>query len=412
MIKGRVDFPAWEIPGIRKELDERGFFFSIRVSNEVGKYKRGQIWDSPVGPLFVVITFHYDRLEEVPYYPEMVKALIAHKQQLDELKRLAKKGGVDVIIWSRPREGVAGFLNEPTSATVSPLFKKVDAYTFAVPDLRQALLFYEKKLGHKVIWKMKDIVGLRMPETDAEIVLTTRFKNSEVDFLVDDAQAAANRFVAAGGKVVLGPVDTPVGKAFVLRDPWGNRLTVLDMSKGPISTSSVSGFMSAPAKEIVQIERVSLLKKAFGPDYQLRPEINETIWKAGADNAWRGRAWVHKGGHWFTLYHKGKPVAMACLGIGQWEGSISTAVHPKHLGKGHASVLVTRVARMALERYGRYSAQVLTTNVPSLRSLMAGTAAMKVLYGDRLQAEISYGYEEPGGPFPPGPKITLKVWLS
>lgn len=100
MVKGWVSFPTWEIPGLRRQLAERGFFFSTRISAEVGKYKRGQIWNSAIGLLFVVISFHYDRLEEVPYYPEIVKSLRGHKRQLDELKRLAEERGVDVVIWS------------------------------------------------------------------------------------------------------------------------------------------------------------------------------------------------------------------------------------------------------------------------------------------------------------------------
>ena len=116
-----------------------------------------------------------------------------------------------------------------------PLFRKIDAYLLPVPDLRKAVEFYEGKLGHRVIWKMKGMVGLRMPETDAELVLATKFKDAEVDLLVDSAEAAAKRFVEAGGKLVAGPIDIPVGKVVVLEDPWGNVLTALDMSKGPIA---------------------------------------------------------------------------------------------------------------------------------------------------------------------------------
>ena len=37
---------------------------------------------------------------------------------------------------------------------------------------------------------------------------------------------------SAGGRVLAGPFDIPVGRAAAVEDPFGNVLVILDMSKG------------------------------------------------------------------------------------------------------------------------------------------------------------------------------------
>jgi hypothetical protein len=39
-----------------------------------------------------------------------------------------------------------------------------------------------------------------------------------------------------GGKVVAGPTDIPIGRLAVVEDPFGNRLVVLDSTKGTYET--------------------------------------------------------------------------------------------------------------------------------------------------------------------------------
>jgi predicted enzyme related to lactoylglutathione lyase len=76
-----------------------------------------------------------------------------------------------------------------------------------------------------------------MPGSDTEIVLTTQLKY-EPDWLVTSADEAAAAIQAAGGRVVTGPFDIPVGRVAVVADPFGNTLVLLDLSKGHYVTDS------------------------------------------------------------------------------------------------------------------------------------------------------------------------------
>ncbi len=119
-----------------------------------------------------------------------------------------------------------------------PLFKKVDCLRIAVPDLDAGLAFYRDRLGHELIWRNETSAGLRMPDTDAEIVIQTERDNMEIDLLVSSADAAAEAIVAAGGRVVVPPFDIQIGRCVVVQDPWANQLVLLDMSKGPLRTGA------------------------------------------------------------------------------------------------------------------------------------------------------------------------------
>jgi protein-L-isoaspartate O-methyltransferase len=107
-----------------------------------------------------------------------------------------------------------------------------------VPDLEAGLAFYRDRLGHQPIWRTATQVGLRMPETDAELVLQTERPAMETDLLVASADDAAAAVAAAGGRVVVTPFDIPIGRCAVVADPWGNRLVLLDMRKGPLVTDA------------------------------------------------------------------------------------------------------------------------------------------------------------------------------
>ena len=112
------------------------------------------------------------------------------------------------------------------------LIRKVDCVQLPVPDLEAGLTFYRDQLGHDLIWRTATAAGLRLPDTDAELVLQTERPEPEVDLLVDSADEAAQRIKAAGGSVVVPPFDIPVGRCVVIADPWGNQLVLLDLSKG------------------------------------------------------------------------------------------------------------------------------------------------------------------------------------
>lgn len=111
------------------------------------------------------------------------------------------------------------------------LLQKVDAVMVRVPDLDQGLAFYGDKLGHKLRWRSETAAGLSMGTEGTELVLSTSM-GPETDLLVHSAADAVVRFVAAGGTIVSEPDDIPVGKVAVVKDPFGNQLILLDLSKG------------------------------------------------------------------------------------------------------------------------------------------------------------------------------------
>ena len=123
-------------------------------------------------------------------------------------------------------------------ASLKPLFRKVDCLQIPVPDLDAGLAFYRDRLGHELIWRTATAAGLRMPDSDAEIVLQTEREEMEVDLLVASADAAATAIVEAGGRVVMEPFDIQIGRCVVVEDAWGNRLVLLDMSKGRLATDT------------------------------------------------------------------------------------------------------------------------------------------------------------------------------
>jgi hypothetical protein len=98
------------------------------------------------------------------------------------------------------------------------------------------LAFYRDRLGHQLIWRTERAVGLRLPESDTELVLQTEREGLEPNLLVASADDAAQRIAEAGGSIVVPPFDIQIGRCVVVRDPWGTVLVLLDMSKGTLLT--------------------------------------------------------------------------------------------------------------------------------------------------------------------------------
>lgn len=119
-----------------------------------------------------------------------------------------------------------------------PLIRKVDCVRLYVPDLEAGLAFYRDRLGHELIWRTATAAGLRLPETDTELVIQTEEQQQEIDFLVDSADAAAGLIEQSGGKVIVPPFDIQIGRCVVVEDPWGNLLVLLDASKGFLETDA------------------------------------------------------------------------------------------------------------------------------------------------------------------------------
>ena len=125
-----------------------------------------------------------------------------------------------------------------TESAPTPLFQKIDCVRLPVTDLDAALVFYRDRLGLRLVWRTETAAGLAMPDTDAEIVLYTDGSPQEIDLLVASADEAAAEFKLAGGTVVVPPFDIQIGRCVVVRDPWGNPLVLLDMSKGKLVTDT------------------------------------------------------------------------------------------------------------------------------------------------------------------------------
>jgi predicted enzyme related to lactoylglutathione lyase len=124
------------------------------------------------------------------------------------------------------------------STPQKPLLHKIDCVRLYAPDLNASLTFYRDRLGHDLIWRTEHALGLRMPDSDAEIVLQTETAGQEIDFAVDSADAAARRITEAGGKIIVPPCDIQIGRCVVVQDPWQNPLVLLDTSKGLLATDA------------------------------------------------------------------------------------------------------------------------------------------------------------------------------
>jgi lactoylglutathione lyase len=120
----------------------------------------------------------------------------------------------------------------------SPVLQFVDCIRFSEPDLEEGLHFYRNKLGHQLVWRMPGSAGLRMPETQTEIVLDTQQHPPDYSVKVQNTDEAAGLVEKAGGKIVIPPFDIKIGRCAVVQDPWGNQFSILDFSKGLLVTDS------------------------------------------------------------------------------------------------------------------------------------------------------------------------------
>jgi predicted enzyme related to lactoylglutathione lyase len=147
------------------------------------------------------------------------------------------------------RRGGDGSMREP----VHPrgLLRKVDCVRLCVPDLDAGLAFYRDQFGHELIWRTSTAAGLRLPDSDTELVLHTEGSQPETGFLVDSTDQATQHVTEAGGTILMEPTDIPVGRVAVVADPFGNPLTILDLTKGLYVTDAdgnVTG-VAPPAPE-------------------------------------------------------------------------------------------------------------------------------------------------------------------
>lgn len=115
---------------------------------------------------------------------------------------------------------------------MAALFRKVDCISLQVRDLEAALRFYREALGHELVWRTDEAAGLRLGDSDTELVLRMDDRPMETDITVASVPEAVEAFVQAGGRVVAGPFPITIGLCAVIEDPWHNVLVILDQSRG------------------------------------------------------------------------------------------------------------------------------------------------------------------------------------
>ena len=116
------------------------------------------------------------------------------------------------------------------------MLKKIDCVMIRVENLEAAKDYYTEVFGLRPLWGDESSVGLGFPETDAEIVLHTESdipSNVEVYFLVDNVESAVEKLQNRDCTTIVGPFDISIGKCAIIKDPFGTRLCILDMTKGP-----------------------------------------------------------------------------------------------------------------------------------------------------------------------------------
>ena len=115
---------------------------------------------------------------------------------------------------------------------MSEVFKNIDCIELYVSDLDDGVKYYCKDMGLKLLWRTDTSVGLGMENDITEIVLQTERQFMSVDIKVESVDESVGRIVEAGGKVLEGPFEIPIGKCAIICDKWDNKYVILDMSKG------------------------------------------------------------------------------------------------------------------------------------------------------------------------------------
>jgi catechol 2,3-dioxygenase-like lactoylglutathione lyase family enzyme len=90
------------------------------------------------------------------------------------------------------------------SLEMTALFRKVDCHSIPVADLDAALAFYRDGLGHELIWRDDSAAGLRLPDSNAELVLHTEKRPIDTDLLVASVPAAISRLLKRAGRWLQG----------------------------------------------------------------------------------------------------------------------------------------------------------------------------------------------------------------
>jgi len=117
------------------------------------------------------------------------------------------------------------------------MLRKIDCVMISVSDVPAAMAYYTDVFGLRPVWWDAESAGMAFPETDAELVLHCKPdipSPAEAHYLVDDVLAAVETLSAKGCRILVAPFEVAIGKCAVIADPFGVRLCLLDMTKGPL----------------------------------------------------------------------------------------------------------------------------------------------------------------------------------
>ncbi len=110
-----------------------------------------------------------------------------------------------------------------------------------VADVDAAVAFYRDVMGLAPLWRAGAMAGLGFPDVIArggtmpELVVHNepQIPQIDVNYKVDDVVAVVARLKRFGCEVVAGPFPIAIGSCAVILDPFGNTLTLVDMTTGP-----------------------------------------------------------------------------------------------------------------------------------------------------------------------------------
>jgi uncharacterized protein len=142
---------------------------------------------------------------------------------------VADPAGAVLGVWQPGEHRGARVVNEPGAWAMSAL---------STPDPEAAEAFYAAVFGWETeafgdiatMFRLPGFVGGEPQQPVARDVVAVMVRGERaawnVDFWVDDVDAAAERATALGGAVLSPPVDNPVGRNAVLADPAGAAVSV------------------------------------------------------------------------------------------------------------------------------------------------------------------------------------------
>lgn len=115
------------------------------------------------------------------------------------------------------------------------MLKKIESVLIRVNDVAEAADFYAEVFGLKPFWRdeQHDTAGLLFPDGMTEVVLfydPPRTGQDEVQYLVDDVVSALQHYTEQGCVVITPPFEIHAGKCAVIKDPFGTRFVLRDLS--------------------------------------------------------------------------------------------------------------------------------------------------------------------------------------